>query len=500
MINKKSSPKLLAIFSGVLLFVAIGENNFFAGCICLAPIFLATLDAKPKQIFYRGFITGLIFSCFVYMWIVRGTERFTGYNFLYGVAVFLVCALIAGLYWGCLMWFTSLVKLQKGKYALLLNCLGIASIFCLYEFAWAQLMQGMPWFNYILANSFLDNLYAVQPASFFGIYVISFIVVVINFLLAYFIHQHQWKKLLIPVAVLLFYLLSGYIIYESFINKTTTDKPVRIAVLSENILPDIKWDDTNGNMLVQKLLDLNKAAVIQKPDIILWSESAIPWTFRKDDDLVREILKESQPSGATHILGMNTEVENNVVHNSAYCLLPNGDVAGRYDKQTLLSFIEKPLSGMSIPFFSSKGFFVSEDADHSAPLATPYGKAGILICNEALIEKAAREASKKGAEFLCNMSNDGWFNNTYIVKFHFLNTRLRAVETRKDVVVNSNNGYSGVINAGGDIIKQQRDTEPFVQVNDVHPNDFTTWFVQFPNLFIYLCSVIIVTAIIRKRL
>jgi apolipoprotein N-acyltransferase len=301
------------------------------------------------------------------------------------------------------------------------------------------------------------------------------------------------------VAVLFFYLLCGYVIFENFNSGSTKNTTVRVAVLAENILPDIKWDDTNGNMLVQRLLDLNKAAAAQKPDIILWSESAIPWTFRKDDDLVKEILKESQASGATHILGMNTEVENNVVHNSAYCLLPNGDVAGRYDKQFLLSFIEKPLSGMSIPFFSSKGFLVSAGAAHNVPLTTPYGKAGIMICNESLIAASAGAAVKNGATFFCNMSNDGWFNDTYIVKFHFLNTRLRAVETRKDIVVNCNNGYSGVISADGHIVKQQKDTEPFVQINDVHPNNLNTWSVQFPNLFIYLCCLIIAAALIRKK-
>ena len=137
-----------------------------------------------------------------------------------------------------------------------------------------------------------------------------------------------------------------------------------------------------------------------------------------------KLLKESAGSNVTHILGINTEVENNVVNNSAYCILPNGTVANRYDKQFLLSFIEKPLSNMSIPFFSNKGFFVSDDKAHSAPLKTPYGNAGIMICNESAIETSAYNSVNQGAVFFCNMSNDGWFNNTYIVRSHFLNTQV----------------------------------------------------------------------------
>ena len=83
----------------------------------------------------------------------------------------------------------------------------------------------------------------------------------------------------------------GYIIFQNFNNSHQENKAVKIAIAAENIPPDIKWDDANGNMLVQRLLDLNKAAVAQHPDIILWSESAMPWTYRKDDDLVNEIIK-----------------------------------------------------------------------------------------------------------------------------------------------------------------------------------------------------------------
>jgi apolipoprotein N-acyltransferase len=132
--------------------------------------------------------------------------------------------------------------------------------------------------------------------------------------------RENGEKLFIPAAVVAIYMLCGYAIFQSFTNNLSQTKTIKVAVLAENIPPDIKWNDENGNMLVQRLLDLNKAAVAEKPDIILWSESAVPWTYRKDDDLVNEILKESATSHPTHILGINTEVASNVVNNSAYCI------------------------------------------------------------------------------------------------------------------------------------------------------------------------------------
>ncbi len=498
MFKKIFFSNLLPIISGLIVFIAIGEINFCIGWICLAPLFISTFNATAKQHFKRGFIFGVALSCFAYSWMISGAERFTGYSFIYGIGVFLICALVIALYWGCVFLCVSFIKINNNKYSVLINSLSVAALFCVFEYVWSSVADGMPWFNFYAGNALEGNLYAVQPASFFGVYILSFIVVVVNYLVAVYVAQKQWKKITIPAVIILLYIISGYAIFQNFNNNLQQGNAVKIAIAAENIPPDIKWDDANGNMLVQRLLDLNKAAVAQKPDIILWSESAIPWTYRKDDDLVNEILKESATAKTTHILGINTEVENNIVNNSAYCILSDGTVTGRYDKQFLLSLIEKPLSYLSIPFFSSKGFLVSNDKAHSAPLPTPYGKAGIMICNESAIETSAYNSVTQGADFFCNMSNDGWFNNTYIVRSHFLNARLRAVETRKDIAVNCNNGYSGFIHADGTIIKQEKDTEPFIQLDEIHQNNYKAFAFEFPLLFIFICAAIVLLAIILK--
>ena len=102
------------------------------------------------------------------------------------------------------------------------------------------------------------------------------------------------------------------------------------------------------------------------------------------------------------------------------------------------------------------GYSAVNDPEHSKPLTTPYGKAGFLICNEAALPAAAANQVKQGAEFLMNMSNDGWFNDTYIVRVHYYYARLRAVESRKDIAINCNNGFSGLIKASGDIEVQEK--------------------------------------------
>ena len=494
-----------AVFiSGILTFIAVSEINFMLGWVCFVPLFIAVLNQSPREAFKSGFVFGLAVSMVGFYWMIPGAERFTGYTVFYGIGVFILSCLFLSLYFAALLYCISKIKMphrQTNNY--IVNGILAASIFCVGEYLLMFVSRGFPWFDFHSGNTLTANLYAIQPAAFFGVHALTFIVVLVNYILAYFITEKRWKKLFIPVAIVLLYQLAGYLILQDFENEMPRSKPFKVAVLAENIAPEIKWDDANGNALVQKLLDLNRNAVPLKPDMILWSESAIPWTYRPDDDLVNEVLKITAPAHLTHIMGINTAVTDNVVYNSAYCIDSTGKVTGRYDKQFLLSLIEKPINGALIPFFSSLGFIETNDKEHGAPLNTAYGKAGILICNESTVPQAAAGMVKQGAQFLMNMSNDGWFNDTYIVGLHFYNARLRAVETRKDVVINCNNGISGLVQASGRIAGQQRDTEPFVKIVTVQPNNYSTLAISNPLIFIYCCAFFItgfiVISAIRKR-
>lgn len=489
------------IVSGFLAFNAICQINFFTSWICYILLFISIYRETSKNIFKKGLVFGFVFSSLAFFWMIPGAERFTGHSVFYGIGVFLISLIFISLYFSLVLFgFAALKKSEEKFQSVIINAIGIASLFCVGEALLMIISKGFPWFDIHSGNGLADNLYSIQPASLLGIHVLTFSVVFVNYLAAYFIMNRRYAKLYIPLIYIGVFLVTGYFLLNNFNNNTEKKNPFNVAFLAENIPPDIKWDDNTGNMLVQRLLDLNKSAVKMKPDMILWSESAIPWTYSKDDDLVKEILSITKPANATHIMGINTSIAENEVYNSAYCILPDGSVTSRYDKQYLLALIEKPLNGIIMPFFSSKGFVAKNDLEHSAPLSTPYGKAGILICNEAAVPLAAAAMVKQGAEFLFNMSNDGWFNDTYIVRLHYYYARLRAVESRKDLVVNCNNGYSGLIQGSGEIIEQERSEEPFVKIVSVHPNSQISLASLVPDLLVYACVVYLFLLIIFTKI
>jgi apolipoprotein N-acyltransferase len=143
-----------------------------------------------------------------------------------------------------------------------------------------------------------------------------------------------------------------------------------------------------------------------------------------------------------------------------------------------------------LPFFSANGYSVLPGRNN-LPISTPYGKAGILICNESALPVAAASSVRRGAQFLLNLSNDGWFRDTWLVASHFYNARLRAVETRKDLAINSNNGRSGLVNASGRITD-----ENFVTIR---PNSVQPMAVRYPLLPACICVLILLFTIIINQ-
>ena len=73
---------------------------------------------------------------------------------------------------------------------------------------------------------------------------------------------------------------------------------------------------------------------------------------------------------------------------------------------------------------------------------------------------------------------------------------MRAVETRKDIAINSNNGYSGLIKASGEIIMKEKGIDPFVKMVVLAPNSESTLYASMPFLLPLICVGILLTIVV----
>jgi apolipoprotein N-acyltransferase len=87
--------------------------------------------------------------------------------------------------------------------------------------------------------------------------------------------------------------------------------------------------------------------------------------------------------------------------------------------------------------------------------SNPYNKAKVapIICYESIYGEFVTEYVKNGANLLAIMTNDSWWEDSEGYKQLLSYARLRAIETRREVVRAANSGVSAHINAKGDILE-----------------------------------------------
>jgi apolipoprotein N-acyltransferase len=101
-----------------------------------------------------------------------------------------------------------------------------------------------------------------------------------------------------------------------------------------------------------------------------------------------------------------------------------------------------------------------------------------LICYETVFPDYVRKFSRKGANALAIITNDGWWRNTAGHKQHLYYASLRAVENRRAIYRSANTGISAVILPNGSI---KEETPWWVKTEVKYPyiaNEEVTLFVR----------------------
>jgi len=73
----------------------------------------------------------------------------------------------------------------------------------------------------------------------------------------------------------------------------------------------------------------------------------------------------------------------------------------------------------------------------------------VLICYEASFPGLVREFTRRGAEVLVNISNDGWFGDSAARRQHLLMVRMRAIENDRWILRATNDGITSVVDPDG---------------------------------------------------
>ena len=120
----------------------------------------------------------------------------------------------------------------------------------------------------------------------------------------------------------------------------------------------------------------------------------------------------------------------------------------------------------------------------------PGGNFSAFICFEAIFPNEVRRFTSGGAELLINMSNDGWFGRSSAPAQHLMMARVRAVENRRWLLRDTNNGFTVSVDPYGRIVAALP-TDVRGQLDA--PYDFRsglTPYARFGDWFAWLCVLV----------
>ncbi|MCB9171015.1 MAG: apolipoprotein N-acyltransferase [Flavobacteriales bacterium] len=180
-------------------------------------------------------------------------------------------------------------------------------------------------------------------------------------------------------------------------------------------------------------------------------------------------------------------------HYDAYNAALLVDAHGRlavYHKSKLVAGVEMlPFEGLigkldflSIDLGGTSGSLAGQ-RERSVLLADS-GRIGVapVICYESVFGDYVTGYVRNGADLIAIITNDGWWGDTPGYRQHLQYGRLRAIETRRDVVRAANTGISCWIDQRGDIHAPTSWWVPAVIRARVHLDQGTTFFVRHGDL------------------
>jgi apolipoprotein N-acyltransferase len=279
---------------------------------------------------------------------------------------------------------------------------------------------------------------------------------------------------------------------------------VPVAIVQGNVAIGSVWRSDYYGRNLDVYLGLTARALPERPALVLWPESALSF-FLEEEPLYQRAISQLLAAGDVElVVGGPRRVEpandDAGYSNSVFLMQPDGSLAARYDKQYLVPFAEFfPLRGLDFLRRRFERVRVFEPGRASPPLPTRAGRAGVLICNEAMLPEAARKRAREGAEILFVPSNDTWIDDSDWAALMFDMVSLRAVEQRRYLVRASSSGPSAIVDPWGRVLTRSEPMTQATLVGRVAPRSKLTLYARVGDAFTGLCAVALIVAITRGR-
>jgi len=422
------------------------------------------IQEKKRSRFLISFLTSFISFAGSLYWFAVAMTGFGGISLPTGTSVMLLIALILGFMFACVMTFSFWI-FEKTRYPItLIIALTLTALDYLRVFF---PVSGFPW--PLPAYSQGSYLLFFQWMDVTGVWGLNILIYVINGLLAEMVWswfgQHAVDRLLRRAVALVLLILVSF--YASVLSQRglqpagpLAENVLSVGLIQGNIEQDVKWNSRKAHDYLQKYLKLSEQAADQGAELIIWPETAYPYTIdlleKEKFTLDENNFFKSRYSILFGAVSSESQDDEEKIYNSAflYSNQENG-IQGVYHKRHLVPFGEyvplKNLLKFAHKLTQSVGDFVVGDIRE--PMAFRNFHLGILICYEDIFPALARDEVKNGADWLVNISNDAWYGASSAIYQHLVFSQVRALENRRPLLRVTNTGITAIIDARGSVMK-----------------------------------------------
>jgi apolipoprotein N-acyltransferase len=518
-------------------------------CLLISCVALLTLSFAPVGQFYLAWIglaPWLIFlanaksqkSAFFYSWIA-GTLFFTANMWWMSYISWpgmLALMIFCGTYWG---WAALIIRGAGliNRAPVIPGMLGISVVWVTFEWLRGIIFTGLPWL--FLGHTQTPNLGMCQIADITGVYGVSFWLVTLNALAAMaWVRCDQRTRLIHATGVAAGIVLAvlGYGAYRMWQTpKSLSPGPV-VAVVQANY-PQSNSGEKGAT--IQQRLAFHTTETIAaldkdpgKIDLVVWSETMMYPLNHEARELIpicRELYDRLSDLTAKYHVALLTggdydgdwkpenrdgqsELQPTDKRNSAYFFDREGQMddslGHRYDKIHLVPWGEyipgkdwahwlyqlsvtlgpKYYSDYVMQSGSSDALtvFHLHDDNRDWRFVTP-------ICFEdidARISSAMfrpQDGSGKRADFLVNLTNDGWFKANENAQ-HLQAASFRSIENRVWTARSVNTGISGFVDSNGVASDLVSPRQTGTAVEQIMIDNRLTFYTKFGDIFAETCA------------
>lgn len=498
---------MIALLTGLvaaLCFPTVWQGHRLPGLgwmvwLCLIPLCRPLSKASVARGFGTGFLFGLSFYGVTLYWIFIALHRYGSIPVLGASLGLLVAVLILAV---GLALMTGLVAwlYQRGfSFWLVFPVAWVVHDFALNFFPFG----GFPWSQ--LAYTQAAYLPLIQSLDLFGVYGLTFLIVMVNAVLA---QGLRIRGALILVGCLFILNLGyGFFRVRQVERQEALLPTMKMALIQGNIPQDEKWLLELGDEALARHLSYTQQASESKPesgkpesgkpDLIVWPEAAYPFPVSTEIRLVPGLETLSVPllTGAvTFEGGYDWSFR---LFNSALLVGPGGKNQAVYHKQHLVPFgeyvpLERVLYFLNkiVPAATS---FTPGSTANLLPISGPGGsvhRAGVTVCYEDIFPAIARRFARHGADFLVNLTNGGWYDRSSMLFQHVDYSRYRAIENRRAMVRSTNTGITTLIGPSGRTLAALPPfTEGVLQV-EVPVGKIHAWYTSWGDWFAWGCVLV----------